>query len=474
MSSNPPISFPSQAEVEQLFHAQREYAPLIARSSSRERLEKLQKIYDYLVEHEADIIAALRADFKKPEVETLLSESGVVLSNIRYIRKRLSRWMKPKKVSTPLLMFGTNSYVHYESKGQALIISPWNYPLLLALLPATYAIAAGCTVILKPSEYSVHTAAFLQKMVAELFDPREFALVQGEGPTAAALTEMPFNHIFFTGSPQVGKMVMKAASKNLASVTLELGGKSPAVIDDNIDIKDTASRTCWGKFFNGGQTCVAPDYALVHEDRAADFKVAMREKISDFFGENPKDSNSLARIINNRHFQRLQEILDDALEKGAELITGGVNDPEECYFAPTVLSGVTEDMRVMQEEIFGPILPIVTFDTLEKAVEIINRRPKPLTMYINSKRQKNIDYLVKHTSAGSTTINDYLLNFANPNLPLGGVNNSGIGKSMGYHGFIEFTNERNMVHRRFLDASFTYPPYDLRKTKIARLIYKWL
>ncbi len=468
------VQAPDQTQLEQLFAEQKQYAPTAAVSSASERSAQLKRILDYLSAHEQAVVAALLADFQKPEVETLLSELGVVFNQIRHIRSQLKSWMRPKAVCTPLSLIGTDSYIHYEPKGQVLVIAPWNYPLNLALVPTVYALAAGCTVILKPSEFTPHTTAFLKQMGEALFPKAAFAVVEGEGDTAAALTAMPFDHIFFTGSPQVGKLVMQAASKNLTSVTLELGGKSPTIIDETAKIDSSAARTAWGKFFNAGQTCIAPDYLLVKAGKEAAFAAALKKYVDRAFGENPQDSDSLARIINDRHFSRLQHLLEDALEKGASLLLGGQHDASSRYFAPTLLSNITDEMLLMQEEIFGPLLPMRSYQTLEEAVAIVNSRPKPLTLYICSEKQENINYLVRHTRAGGTLINEFLLGYANPHLPFGGVNNSGIGKSLGHQGFVEFSNERGIIHRRFLDLSMAYPPYTDKVKKLVKRIYKWM
>lgn len=474
MSTNPIINAPSQAELEQLFTAQKAHAPSLVATDARTRNQKLKSIQDYLISHEAEIIQALKDDFQKPEVETLLSEMGVALSQIRHIRANLKSWMKPKAVKTPLSATGTQSYLHYEPKGQVLIIAPWNYPLNLALVPTVYAIAAGCTVILKPSEFTPHTTAFMKKMIAQLFPAKEVTVIEGEGATSAALTAMPFNHIFFTGSPSVGKLVMKAASANLTSVTLELGGKSPTVVDQTANLKTTAQRMVWGKHFNAGQTCIAPDYVLVQQSKAQDFIEAYRQQVSQLYGENPEASPDFARIISDKHFARIKGLLDDALAKGATIKCGGQTNAATRYIAPTLLTDVTPEMKIMQEEIFGPLMPLITFDQLADVPPIINSRPKALTMYINSKNQQNINYLINHTSSGGVVINDYLLGYVNPYLPFGGVNNSGIGKSLGHHGFLDFTNERGIIHRRFLDLAMAYPPYTDKVKKLVKLIYKWL
>lgn len=420
------------------------------------------------------LVDALQQDFRKPRVETLTSEVGTVLNHIRYVSKRLKRWMEPEKLPTPLALTGTRSYVYKEPKGAALIIAPWNYPINLTLIPLVYAIAAGCTAVVKPSEFTVHTTEFMRVMLAKLFDDREVAVVTGGGEVSAFLTTLPFDHIFFTGSPAIGKKVMAAAAQNLTSVTLELGGKSPAIVDPSVNIKKSAENTIWGKCFNAGQTCIAPDYLLVDEAIADRYVAALSDAVARFYGDAPQTSDSLARIVNERHFDRLKGLLDDAIAKGATVVQGGSTDRAQCYVEPTILTDVTEEMAIMQEEIFGPLLPVMTYKDLDEAVMIINRREKALAFYVQSNRRSTVQKLLAGTSSGGALVNEYLLGASNAAIPFGGVNNSGIGKSFGYHGFVEFTNERSVLERRFLDLSIAYPPYTDKVKGIVEKIYRWL
>ena len=420
------------------------------------------------------VVTALQTDLRKHEVETLGSELGVVLSHLRYVKRHLRRWMEPRKLSTPLAMTGTSSYVRYEPKGVALIISPWNYPFNLAMIPLFYAIAAGCPVTLKPSELSPATTAVIATMLGELFPPEEVTVVTGGAQTAATLTSLDYDHIFFTGSPAVGKLVMAAAAQNLTSVTLELGGKSPAVVDRDVNLKKSAANTAWGKFFNAGQTCIAPDYLLVHESIADAYVEELQAAITTFYGEDPRTSDSLARIISERHLNRLEAICQDAVAKGATLVRGGQFNAAERYAAPTILRDVTEEMDVMKEEIFGPLLPVLTYRTLDEAIEIINRRPNALSFYIQSNNRKTIRTLLDRTNSGGALVNEYLLGGGAAHLPFGGAGHSGIGKSFGHHGFVEFSNERAVLERKFLDLSFVYPPYTEGVTGLMRRVFRWL
>ncbi len=477
MSTTPPTAAgPSAAELSSLFAEQQAHRPVVKATGARERIGKLDRIIAYLDDsgNRDRLLLALRSDLGKHEVEALTGELGVVYGHVNHIKKELRRWMEPRRMPTPLSMTGTRNWIHYEPKGCVLLISPWNYPFNLTVVPLAYAIAAGCTVTVKPSELSPATSAYLADMLGEIFPREEITVVTGEGDTAAALTILPFDHLFFTGSPAVGKKVMAAAASNLTSVTLELGGKSPCVVDRSVDIEKSAVNTAWGKCFNTGQTCTAPDYLLVHRSIADRYVAALGAAMEGFYGADPRRSDSLGRIVTHRHFDRLLSLLNDAVEQGATVAYGGQHDRSEKYFAPTILTGVTEDMRIMREEIFGPLLPVLAFDRLEEAIGVINRRPKPLAFYIQSRDRKVMKELIRRTSAGGTVINEFLLGNANPALPFGGVNNSGIGKSFGYHGWVDFCNERAVLERRFLDLTMVYPPYTDKVAAIARKIYKWL
>ncbi|NJC27938.1 aldehyde dehydrogenase family protein [Neolewinella antarctica] len=481
MSKNPPAHSTSHSEADLLAllalqQKARTRPDLVGTQNAKARKAKLDKIAAFLDKEEnvRALVAALHQDFRKPEVETLSSELGVVLSQLKYIRKNLGKWMKPKRLPASMALFGIKSYLHLEPKGSALIIAPWNYPFNLTIIPLLYAIAAGCTAIVKPSEMSPATTAFIRAMLDELFDENEIKVVTGEGDTAAFLTTLPFDHIFFTGSPAVGKKVMAAAAKNLTSVTLELGGKSPAVIDVGVNEKKSAANSVWGKFFNAGQTCIAPDYLLVPESMQTSYVSELKGAIARFYGDDPQQSTSLARVITDNHFSRIKRLFDDAVSKGAIVACGGHFDASERYVSPTILTGVTEEMAVMQEEIFGPLWPVMTYRDLDEAVQIINRQPKALSFYIQTKNRKTIEKLKRETSSGGLLVNEYLLGGGAPNVPFGGVNNSGIGKSFGYHGFVEFSNERAVMERKFFDLSVGYPPYTDGVLKVMRRIYKWL
>ena len=464
-------------DIQRVFELQQERAPYMADLDARERVERLLRIDNYLKDEQRleELCEAMYKDFRKPEVEVFATEVGVVQAQISHVRKRLHKWMKEKRVPTPLPMIGTRSHIHYEPKGVVLIMAPWNYPLNLTLVPLVYAIAAGNSVILKPSEISSNTSAYIKRMITELFDESEVAVFEGDSKVAQALLDQPFNHIFFTGSPEIGKVVMQKAAEHLTSVTLELGGKSPAIIDETANIKQAARGAVWSKFVNNGQTCITPDYLILHESILNPFVEEFKEALQQFYDPHDmgiEQSPDYCRIISDHHFQRLNSLYKDACDKGACAIVGGKFNESQRFISPTLLGNMSEDMNIMQEEIFGPILPIMTFRDKAEALDIIHRRPKPLTLYIASNNKKNIDYLIKETSAGGTVINDYMLGYSNPNLPFGGVNNSGIGKAMGFHGFVQFSNERSVIRRKWGSLSMIYPPYNDRIRWLVKTLYR--
>jgi len=468
----------STESMHDLFRRQQQHQSVLRATTSQERRERLQRIDNFLKEERnlKALSKALWADFRKPEAEVMATEVMIIRQQYRHIRRNLRRWMRDQGVSTPWPLIGTTSFIHYEPKGTCLIMAPWNYPFQLAVYPILYGLAAGNTLVVKPSEMAPHTSVFLRDMITSLFPPEEVAVVEGDAEVAQALLDLPFNHVFFTGSPKVGKLVMQAAARHLSSVTLELGGKSPAIVAPDAPIKTIAERTAWAKFLNNGQTCIAPDYLLVHESVRDAFADAFCESIKQMYGPDQKAiqaSPDYSRIINDRHFDRLRSLLDDATERGARPVFGGTYDDSDRFIMPTLLENISSDMRLMQEEIFGPIMPMLTYRRPEEAMEIINRHPKPLAFYINSRNKRTIHYFIKHSSAGGTLVNDYMLGLSNPNLPFGGVNHSGIGKSLGFHGFVEFSNERSVLKRRWGTLKPLYPPYTKLKSSIIRLLSRW-
>lgn len=450
-----------QPDLEALFARQQAARWRVAATSADQRKARLRALLEALMAHRAEAQAALAADFRKSPEEVDLTELYPVISEIKEALRHLPRWMKPRRVPTPIGLFGSAGTIHQESKGVALIISPWNYPIYLTLGPLVSALAAGNCAVIKPSEFTPHTTAFLRKLLAGLFPEEEVALVEGDAETAQALLALPFDHVFFTGSPAVGKAVMKAAAEHLASVTLELGGKSPVLVDADANLREAARKIAWGKGLNGGQTCVAPDYVLVHE-RVHDALVeALKQAFRDFYGTEPaarKASPDLARIINDRHFDRILALLRGS---SAEIAFGGETDAGTRYIGPTILTAVSPDAPVMQEEIFGPLLPVLRVRNMDEAVAFVNARPKPLALYVFSGSRRNAESLLARTTAGGGCINDTVLHFAHTGLPTGGVNSSGFGKAHGIHGFNAFSNARGILRQRtrFSAIQLMYPPY---------------
>jgi aldehyde dehydrogenase (NAD+) len=468
----------SQKSVLEIFGLQKSKAPDLALSTVHQRKARIMQIWHYLEQerHFFELAEALKKDFRKSPFEVWATEIGIVKQAVETTKRQLRSWMMDEYVPGSIALAGLSSYIRYEPKGVCLILSPWNYPLNLTMVPLISAIAAGNAVMIKPSELTPNTSAFMARMIGELFPPEEVAVIEGDAAAAKALLELPFDHIFFTGSPAIGKLVMEAAAKNLSSVTLELGGKSPVILDESADIAYHAEKLIWAKLMNNGQTCIAPDYVLAHQSKLESLISELRKSLRKLYGENPQQSPDLARIIHVRHFHRITRLLEDALEKGATIAFGGKTDEKDLYIEPTVLTNVNESMLIMEEEIFGPVLPIMTYTNRAEVIDIIRRRPKPLDLYIGSRQKSNIDYFLKNTSAGNTVINEYMTSLSNPELPFGGVNHSGIGKSGGRAGFLEFSNARSVMHRKSLFGALKLiqPPFSDAKMKLLRFLYNLL
>lgn len=470
----PLIDTQIEQEILIVFEAQKANTQNLAQTNARERKTKLQKILDWTLSHETEIGQALYQDFRKNPAETNLGEIFGVVGEIKHLMKHLNSWMKPQSVPTPMNMIGTSAHVRFEPKGVCLIISPWNYPFNLSIKPLVQAIAAGNTVILKPSELTPHTSTLIKEMLSSLFDKNEVCVIEGDAVISQLLLNQPFNHIFFTGSPNVGKIVMSAAAKHLASVTLELGGKSPCIVDETANIKKSAEKIAWGKFINNGQTCIAPDYVLVHKSIENEFVKEMNKAIKSMYGDDAKVSNDYCRIVNNRHFNRLNGLLEESIGQGADVAMGGQTDGSENYISPTLLTNVNNTMKIMNEEIFGPLLPIMSYSNNEEAIAQIKNREKPLAMYINSGKESNIKYFMDNSSAGGTVINDCVIHYGHTEIPFGGVNNSGIGKSGGVWGFTEFSNQRAVMRQKLGSFKMIYPPYTPNVAKLIRFFVKYL
>ncbi|MGY6710145.1 MAG: aldehyde dehydrogenase family protein [Rhizobiaceae bacterium] len=438
----------------------------------RERLAALDALKATIDRREKDILAALAADFGKPEAETTFSEIMPVMQEIAHVRGHLRSWMKPRRILPTMATFGTSAQIRPEARGVCLIIAPWNYPFNLMFSPLVSALAAGNSAILKPSEMTPATSRLIAEIVSETFPPDLVTVIEGDKDVSQRLLELPFDHIFFTGSPQVGKIVMAAAAKNLASVTLELGGKSPTIVGPGADLAKAAQWTAFGRFSNAGQTCIAPDHVYVHRSVAEEFKTALRQEISNFYGAAPEESPHLARIVNDHHAGRLRGLLEDALEKGAKLVHGGRS--EGRFVEPTLIEALTPEMEIDREEIFGPILPIMTFTDIEEPVAHINERPKPLALYVFERDRSLIERVISSTSSGGVSVNATFLHYTHPGLPFGGVNNSGLGSAHGIHGFRAFSHEKSVLTNRFSAVPMLFPPYTERVKRLIRMARRLL
>lgn len=421
-----------------------------------ERRAALEKLWAAIRKNDAAIIEALRSDFGKPEAETIFSEILPVTQELRHTLKHLRRWMKPKRYAPSLATFGTSAQVIPQPRGVCLIISPWNYPFNLSLGPLVSCLAAGNAAILKPSEMTPATSALIARMIAETFPPDLVTVFEGGKDVSQSLLALPFDHIFFTGSPAVGRVVMEAASKNLASVTLELGGKSPTIVGPDADLEQAAAWVAFGKFVNAGQTCIAPDHLFVHASVKARFIAALRGRIAKAY-ESASGRDDLARIVNGHHAGRLSGMIEDAKAKGARIISGG--GVEGRAIEPTLVEAVTPDMEIDREEIFGPILPVMSYDDIETVLARINARPKPLSLYIFDKNKERVDHILAATSSGGVGVNLTMLHYTHAELPFGGVNNSGIGAAHGSNGFRAFSHERSVLRNRFSMTPLVFAPY---------------
>ena len=463
------IAADAGATIDRIFAAQNARRMEVAARPASQRAERLRALERTLLARRADIRAAMWADYRKPATEVDLSEIFPVLSESRYARKHLARWMKPRRVGTPLALLGSRSTIVHQPKGVVLIVSPWNFPFTLTFGPLVSAVAAGNCAMLKPSELTPHSSALMGRIVREVFDESEVAVIEGDGSVAQTLLSKRFDHIFFTGSPAVGRLVMRAASDHLTPVTLELGGKSPAIVDRTADVPEAARKIAWGKFLNCGQVCIAPDYVLVHEAVREEFLGELRASI-DGMGI---DAGGL--IVNERHATRIRTMLESAVADGGRVVAGGT--AEGRAIAATVITDISPDAALMREEIFGPVLPVLEYRSLDEALAIIGERDSPLVLYAFSRDQKTIDTIVRNTRAGGTTINHTLIHFYQPELPFGGAGNSGIGKAHGFYGFETFSNARGVLDQRSKRAAIDllHPPYGgALQRKLVDFMLRWL
>lgn len=433
------------------------------------RVNQLKKLQKVIRQYEDEILSALKADLGKAPLEAYATELGYIYQSLNDALKHIQQWVRPQKVRTPIFAQVAKSEIRYEPYGRVLIIGPYNYPFQLVMEPLIGAIAAGNCVVLKPSEMAVQTEKIIIKLITEAFDPAYICTVYGEVEVNLHLLERPFDYIFFTGSTQVGKKVAVAAAQQLTPFTLELGGKSPVIVDETAHLSLAAKRIAWGKFLNAGQTCVAPDYIYVDE-RVADGLISLLKKaIQDFFGQNAEESQDFGRIINTRHFDRLKKLL---YVKNGTIIYGGAWNREEKYIEPTLLSISSWDEAVMQEEIFGPILPILTYQKIEDVIQVVRNQPKPLALYIFSTQKAFSQYVMDTISSGGVCINDTVSHLINPNLPFGGVGASGMGAYHGRYSFETFSHRRSVMQKsHFIQVDAAYPPYTEKKFKWIRQLF---
>ena len=461
-------------DLDHIFREQTKNRVSVGNTTYRERKKKLKTLLKTFLEMEDEALSALHKDMKKSKAEATITEIVGVKTEASFAIKNLRKWMKTRRVgATPAVSF-TRNWVKPEPKGTVLIISPWNYPIMLVLNPLIAAIAAGNTAIVKPSEFTPASGAFIKKLVEKVFPENEVAVVLGNHKPAIELLKKPFNHIVFTGSPKIGKAVMEAASKHLTGVTLELGGKSPVVVDETANISDAAWKLAFYKFTNAGQTCTAPDYILCHKSKQDQLVAGLRENFNRFFEKDgTKTNEDYCQIINHGHFDRVKRYLDAAVEGGATIAFGGKTDRDSRFIEPTVLCNVSLDSEIMNEEIFGPLLPVLSYENFDEVVSFINERHRPLALYLFSSNRKNQNRLSNETSSGGFLVNDCVINHANPHLPFGGINNSGIGSYHGKFGFDELSHHKAVLKSTSLSPfKLMIPPYTPFVEKLVRLTKK--
>ncbi|MCT4633864.1 MAG: aldehyde dehydrogenase [Firmicutes bacterium] len=434
------------------------------------RKEQLKKLKYTIKNYEDEIIDALEVDLGRHELESYAAEIGSVLSSISFNMRHLRKWMKKKKVKTPITQFGSKSYIKPEPYGVVLIVGPFNFPFNLAIEPLIGAIVSGNCSVIKPSEQTPNVSRVIRSMIEEIFPENYIAVIEGERDTITRLINLPFDYIFFTGSVPVGKIVMEAASKNLIPVTLELGGKSPCIVDKNANIKVASQRIAWGKFFNAGQICVAPDYIYLDESIADEFLREFINTIKVFYGENIKTSKDFSRIVNERHTKRLIDIIEMDKEK---ICFGGDYDLESRYISPTIINNATWSDKSMEDEIFGPILPIITYSDLDMVIREINIRQKPLALYVFSEDNFIQNKIINQTSSGGSCINDTISHFNSHHLPFGGVGHAGMGSYHGEMSFKTFSHMKSILNKSTkINLDIAFPPYSKGKLKLIKRLLK--
>jgi aldehyde dehydrogenase (NAD+) len=452
-------------KIAEILNLQRDYFKTGQTKNVAFRIAQLKILKQAIIENKPAIIQALKADLHKPEFETYATEIGGV-KEVDYAIKNITNWTKPKKAEVPLEFFPYSAKIHPEPLGVVLIIGPWNYPFQLIISPLVGAIAAGNCAIIKPSEIAPHTSQLIAEIIGKYFEKNYIAVIEGGVEISQQLLEEKFDHIFFTGGTAVGKIVMAAAAKTLTPVTLELGGKSPCIVDAEINLQHTIKRIIWGKFINAGQTCIAPDYLLVNQKIKQDLLNGLQKCLKEFYGDNPETSPDYARIISQKQFARLTNFLKDG-----EIIVGGETNPEQNYIAPTIIDNISLEDSVMQEEIFGPILPIIAYTDIAEAIDLINSRPKPLALYLFSQNKDLQKRVLQETSSGGVCINDTVMQFGISSLPFGGIGDSGIGSYHGKASFDTFSHHKSIVKNSFwLDLNWRYAPYKNKLWLLKRIL----
>ena len=428
------------------------------------REKQLDGLVRLLEENDEALIAALHADLGKPRAEGWTTDLGTTATEISYIRKNIRKWMKSRKVRVPMVAQPGSGFIKPEPLGVILVITPWNYPISLLLNPLAAVFAAGNTAVCKPSELAPACSKLMAELIPQYVDPEAAVVVEGDVEIATELLEQKWDHIFFTGSTNVGRIVMQAAANHLTPVTLELGGKSPTIVDESADLVAAANRITWGKFLNAGQTCIAPDYVFAHENIREELVDKIKEATNGFYGSDPKTSPDYARIVSERHLNRLTGLLNDGT-----VVLGGSHDTADRYLEPTILLDPSTDSAIMSDEIFGPILPILSFTDLQEVIGFVNARPKPLALYIFANSDNVVDEVISQTSSGGVCVNHSLLHYGVSDLGFGGVGDSGIGRYHGKSGFDQFSNMKSVLKKRFKpELSLLYPPYTEKKEKIYR------
>ena len=454
--------------ITKLLQSQREFFDTHQTKPLSFRKQQLRVLLDLLIKHENEFTNAIQKDFSKPELETFVSETGYLINEIKHTLSNIENWATPRPVTGSILSFPSSNKIYQEPYGVCLIIAPWNYPLALALSPLIGTIAAGNCAVIKPSELTPYTTRLLSNLISSNFDPDYIKIVEGGKEVSEQLLKEKWDYIFFTGSTRVGKIIMKAAAEHLTPVTLELGGKSPCIVDETANVQLAAKKITYGKFFNAGQTCIAPDYVLVHSSKKEELILQLKKSIESFYGKNPSESPDYARIINDSHFERLKAYLKDG-----SIEIGGKYDAANRYLSPTVLTNVDIKSSVMQEEIFGSVLPVITFATINEAIKTIRLLPKPLSLYLFSNHSSNKKLVLNSISFGGGAINETLEHYINHNLPFGGTGTSGMGAYHGKYSFDTFSHSKSVLSKSsWFDLPVKYPPYE-KKKEIIRKLFKF-